>query len=219
MDTESMINNPPNKLDESNIPLKWNDNQEESVLADEECQEELECFIKWKKERGKDENTDRVEAFSDFFIKALLKEYTHYSESKRKAWSRVRNALLFVCGAFLPGFAAFLLGFITEGGTEILASVGVAGATVMILAAILSHIYTEWQKLNAHSETWVRHSACYHRLRLALNRFLVSQRDQEAYNYFEAQVFAIMEQNLDQFVLNMSGRGMATRTHSSKAGG
>ena len=114
MDTKSMINKPQNKLDESNIPLKGNDNQEESVLADEECQEELECFIKWKKERCKDENTDRVEAFSDFFTKALLKEYTHYSESKRKAWSKARNALLFACGAFLPGFAAFLLGFITE---------------------------------------------------------------------------------------------------------
>lgn len=193
----------------------------------ERFKNELSDLWKWKEELHKLQCIKKeIEPFLDFFIAAISNEYYHYTSSKKKAWSIVRNILCFVCITFFPVFAAvalslitFILGFITGEQQEIPSVICVLGGLAVLLAVILAGVYPKWLSLKSDRETWVRHSASYHRLRLAMNQFLISPRGQEDFCRFKRQTFAIMEQNLDQFVLNMSGRGMAARTHSSKADG
>lgn len=60
-------------------------------------------------------------------------------------------------------------------------------------------------------ETWTRHSLCLNRLCLALNKFAVSDRLAADFNELQKDTFEILEQNLDQFAMNVSSKGLAVR--------
>lgn len=63
-----------------------------------------------------------------------------------------------------------------------------------------------------YDETWVRHSLCDSRLRLALSKFATIQQPAKAdFDRLVESTFEILEQNLDQFALNMCPNGMAPR--------
>lgn len=63
-----------------------------------------------------------------------------------------------------------------------------------------------------YDETWVRHSLCDSRLRLALSKFATTQQPAKAdFDRLVESTFEILEQNLDQFALNMCPNGMAPR--------
>lgn len=63
-----------------------------------------------------------------------------------------------------------------------------------------------------YDETWIRHTLCDARLRLALSKFAAQERPtNEDYNELVKSTFAILEQNLDQFAVNMCPKGMAFR--------
>lgn len=182
---------------------------------------ELSVLWKWKEELHKLQCIDakkEIDPFLDFFVAAISNEYYHYTSSKKKAWSIVRNILCFLCITFFPAFTTvalslitFILGFISGEQQEMPSVVCVLGGIAAFLAVILAGVYPKWLSLKSDRETWVRHSASYHRLRLAMNQFLISPRGQEDFCQLKRQTFAIMEQNLDQFVLNLSGKGMASR--------
>ncbi len=150
------------------------------------------------------------ERFFVFYQDAVLGAYDRFQSSKSKAWSKSRNLILLFCSAVLPVLAAFVLQLVS-GGKDLLASTGVAGLSVVIAVWLFSQIYSGWQEFNAYRETWVRHSACYGRLRLALSRFLLSPRSSEDYNAFVTGTFCILEQNYEQFVLNLSKKGAVAR--------
>jgi len=150
------------------------------------------------------------ERFFVFFQDAVLGAYDRFQSSKSKAWSKSRNLILLFCSAVLPVLAAYVLQLVSN-GEDLLASTGVVGLSVVIAVWLFSQIYSGWQEFNAYRETWVRHSACYGRLRLALSRFLLSPRSSEDYNAFIRGTFCILEQNYEQFVLNLSKKGAVAR--------
>ncbi len=150
------------------------------------------------------------ERFFVFFQDAVLGAYGRFQNSKSKAWSKSRNLILLFCSAALPVLAAFVLQIVSD-GEDLLASTGVVGLSVVIAIWLFSQIYSGWQEFNAYRETWVRHSACYGRLRLALSRFLLSPRSSVDYNAFVTETFCILEQNYEQFVLNLSKKGAVAR--------
>ena len=80
------------------------------------------------------------------------------------------------------------------------------------LAATLAACYNKWHNMKNDKETWVRHSGCYNRLNLILQKFAFSARDNAAYDLLVKETFAVLEQNLDQFVLNLSTNGLAERS-------
>ena len=61
-------------------------------------------------------------------------------------------------------------------------------------------------------ETWVRHTLCHSRLTIALSKFVVSRRLRADYEELVNSTFAILDQNLDQFALNMNDNGLAERS-------
>ena len=67
------------------------------------------------------------------------------------------------------------------------------------------------KKKRNYYETWSRHSLCLNRLCLALNKFAVSDRLAADFNELQKDTFEILEQNLDQFAMNLSSKGLAVR--------
>lgn len=71
---------------------------------------------------------------------------------------------------------------------------------------------TEAVKKHKYEETWIRHTLCDSRMRLALSKFAASGNPtQKDYDALVQSAFAILEQNLDQFAVNMCPNGMASR--------
>lgn len=67
------------------------------------------------------------------------------------------------------------------------------------------------KKKRNYYETWSRHSLCLNRLSIALNKFAVSNRLAADFNELQKDTFEILEQNLDQFAMNVSSKGLAVR--------
>ena len=67
------------------------------------------------------------------------------------------------------------------------------------------------KKKRNYYETWSRHSLCLNRLCLALNKFAVSDQLAADFNELQKDTFEILEQNLDQFAMNVSSKGLAVR--------
>lgn len=146
--------------------------------------------------------------FSRFFQDAVLGAYYRYRCSKRTAWSPVRNLLFSLCSAVLPVVAAVVLQFATAGNATPLTLTGLILTSCIVLVWVFSFAYKNWYELRAHRETWVRHSVCYGRLRLALSRFVVSQQAKEDYETLVSATFEILQRNYDQFLQNMSANGV-----------
>jgi hypothetical protein len=81
----------------------------------------------------------------------------------------------------------------------------------LVIGFCLLQMYLEWAKNKNDKETWVRHSTCYERLNLALSQFALSKQEESDFQRLMDTTFSILEQNLDQFALNLSSRGVAKR--------
>ena len=169
--------------------------------------ESLNILETWglNKKSGKYED----KSFFVFFQDAILGAYFRYYHSKKAAWSIRRNVLFFVCSAILPVVAAVVLQIATAGNSTPIAMTGLILTGGIALVWVFSSVYTKWHDLCDHRETWVRHSVCYGRLRLALSCFVISGRQDKDYEELVNATFRILQQNYDQFMQNMCDNGVA----------
>lgn len=186
--------------------------EKEELIEWASLQKDLDIFHKWCNEAASANLKKESACFSSFFEDALLGAYIRYYKSKKKAWSNGRMIGRFLCALIAPVLAAGILSVITAGIEIPLMPVGFLGAGIVVLIWLSTSIYSEIQKKHAYDETWVRHSACYGRLRLALSVFLISSRTEKDFQTLVAKAFSVLEQNYDQFVLNLSQKGMAKVT-------
>lgn len=182
-------------------------NANEELMSYYSLVEELEDLCQWTDADGKKDRKD----FFVYFQDAIISAYYRYVATKAKAWSKVRNILLWIGTIVVPILSTFAIGFLTEGGESAKEATGIIVGSAATVLWLLVSIYLESSKKRAYDETWVRHSACYNRLHLNLNAFLTSDRSDEKYTEFVTNTFAVLDQNLDQFVQNLSSHGMASR--------
>lgn len=149
--------------------------------------------------------------FISYYQDAVLGAYCRYRDSKAKAWSKKRNILVILSSALVPVLASLALQFVTVSDKTLLTSTGLIIACAIAAIWLGLHVYSEMQSINSYRETWVRHSACYGRLRLALSRFLTSKRDEDSYWELVENTFSVLDQNYSQFVLNLSASGLAEK--------
>lgn len=169
---------------------------------------------------------DKTKAFYDFFESTMVGAFYRYRKSKTATWSIKKNwlkalgiALLPVLSAVVTLFLEKVVAIFLEKPEEIAIGKAVPIAFVLAIAFCLIQMYLEWAKNKNDKETWVRHSICYSRLNLALSIFALSKQTEEDYAYLVQRTYAILEQNLDQFALNMSSHGMAKRLDISACKG
>lgn len=156
-------------------------------------------------------STEKRLAFYNFFRGAIRDEYNRYKSHKTTAWSFVKNIPWMIGSATLPVLSALASHFAVQGEN---ATLEISWLIAGLIAAtwIVIKIYTDRIKNKNAKETWVRHSVCFHRLQLELSRFLLSERSERDYHVFYETSFAILNQNLDQFALNLSSQGLAERS-------
>lgn len=198
----------PKMIDKENIDNSF---QEEEALEYRSLLMDMESFDAWckaNKEEGREE-------FSQYFQSAIISAYYRYRRTKNKAWSSLRNAVMLICGAVLPGLSGIVLSWLFDKSGAAAEAHSLYLSVLIGVIWLVLFIFHGMNKKRAYDETWVRHSLCYSRLHLALNMFLTSLRKDEDYRLFVSNVFAIMEQNLDQFALNLCTRGIASRTKKS----
>lgn len=187
--------------------------------------EDLEELQKWCKLNNKNE-------FFQYFQDAVIGAYYRYKRTKKKNWSKKEELIKSICSALTPVFSAVALTVITaiieqwvSGDTTVLESLLSGSITAMLakwplliapISAILAcwltlHVRNEGHKKRNYHETWVRHSTCHSRLRLAMSAFLISDRKDADYQKFVNDTFAVLEQNIDQYGLNLFPKGIAPR--------
>lgn len=146
--------------------------------------------------------------FISYYQDAVLGAYCRYRNSKAKAWSKKRNVLMILSSALVPVLASLVLQFVTLSDKTLLTSTGLIIACAVAAIWLGLHVYSEMQSINSYRNTWVRHSSCYGRLRLALSRFLTSKRDEDSYWKFVENTFSALDWNYKQFVHNLSSSGL-----------
>ena len=147
--------------------------------------------------------------FYEFFCTALQVAEEKYHSNKKKAWDLKIYVLYSVGYVLASGASAIVTQLILDkiSSAPSKTAMGITGG-VLITGAIMTSIKS-WRDKRAYDETWARHSARYHRLRLILKQFLLSQKTAKEFNLFAQKTFAILERNLDQFELNISSKGLA----------
>lgn len=192
------------------------------------------------------EAKERALQFCKTFDQTIVTSYQNYQNAKGKAWSKKENRMQIWVkaigpSAILSGFG-LLCGWLIELSTTQQAPVAMCRKMFQtvdqesnILAQLLSG--TPWmfvgiiilwlvgtymwfkaktEERKEHYETWVRHSACFHHLMLELSKFVTSSRTDEDLKNFSETTYAVLHQNLDQFVLNCSRNGLAGRADGEK---
>lgn len=155
-------------------------------------------------------NVSSKTQFFQFFQDAIVGAYHRYRQHKKHAWSWLQYLPWLICSAILPVISAIVLQAFAD-GSGVLTVIPTVFAGLIVAAWVFLYVYTKWVENKGTKETWVRHSACFGRLNLALSKFILSEKKEEEYNEFVLETFAILEQNIDQFALNLSGQGLATR--------
>lgn len=182
-----------------------------SSVVETEClmKEELQELEKWKNSATSEVSQERKVAFVTFFTRMLNATFQQYVTHKDKAWSLKKNIPYIVGTAILPVIGAFAGSFLSEG------SAVASGITIGLIGSgwVAIKVYTDWRQNKNVKETWVRHSACFHRLHLELTRFLLSEKTDEDFECFSKRTFQILDQNLDQFVMNLSPQGLAEKSN------
>lgn len=157
---------------------------------------------------------DGKKEFYAFFENAIVGSFCRYRKSKTSTWSLMKNVLKVLGIAVLPVLSSLVIMLLdTEKQTFFGDSIPAAAAILVAFGSI--QMYLEWAKNKNDKETWVRHSVCYERLNLALSKFVLSQKRDNDFQNLMNDTFAILEQNLDQFALNLSSNGVAERPEIS----
>lgn len=145
--------------------------------------------------------------FFCFFKNTIIDVFCKYMTTKEKAWSKPRNIIVFICTAVLPALSALILRWATGGDDDFAARFGMIVVILILVLWVVIFNLSEWQKMRSYRETWVRHSLCYRRLRLALCKFLSSVRSHKDLETFMAETYSVLSENYNQFQVNMSGDG------------
>jgi len=160
----------------------------------------------WCQKNGKND-------FYEFFQFSLDEAKRSAAKHKRNTWSAILIAAMVVATIVAP-FAFSIL-------TVCIAALQkIPTGTQFAILAVLSVIYfgsssfLQWRNLKKPKETWVRHSARYNRLFIILAAFALSNKQSEDYEKLVTDTFAVLQQNLDQFVLNLSSYGLAQKPKS-----
>lgn len=155
-------------------------------------------------------NNNSKQEFYHFFSTTLENAKKRYGTSKRHAWSFPENMVTIIAFVATPVIFSILT-YILEQYKNI-SYVGKFGLYVFLLAVYVTlSCLLQWQQKKNASETWVRRSAYYHRLCIALGVFVFSDQRMDDYKRLVQDTFAILEQNLDQFTLNLSPNGLVER--------
>lgn len=174
--------------------------------------------------------------FFTYFQDAVISAYCRYIHYKNKNWSappkwsklnvkekckRVVDVLVgLIPAGTTVGFPAItgIVDYSQNAGQGdamhilVAAAVGIAVAIPVSLIRNKRSDQEMREKKHKYDETWVRHSLCDSRLRLALSQFVTSGQTRGDYEKLVKDTFAILEQNLDQFAVNLCPNGMASRT-------
>lgn len=180
------------------------------TLCEPSVEQELALLKSWCDNTPADSSEYLYNAteFYLFFSSELYATRNAYERNKRQTWDK-KSYILYSIGYILAsGVSAILTQLILEqiSTTPSKAVIGIAGC-ILVVGAIMVSIYG-WRSKRAYDETWARHSARYHRLRLILSQFLLSQKTAKEFNLLVQKTFAILERNLDQFELNISSKGL-----------
>lgn len=190
--------------------------KKQSIVEYTTMLEGLEKLDNWCKENKKTE-------FFTYFQDALVGAYYSYSYTKQKNWSKKRDRIALICRACLAAIPVVVVPVVISVATKLFAGelaladnktmliIGGVLAAVIAMMGLVMYIYNEKYKKSDYHETWVRHSLRNSRLQLAMNEFLVSERSETDYEKLVNNTFAILEQNLDQFAVNMCPKGVASR--------
>lgn len=157
---------------------------------------------------------DRKKEFYAFFENAIVGSFCRYRKSKTATWSIKKNWLKVLGIAVVPVLSSLLVLLLDKANQTIIGD-SVPAAAAILVAFCSIQMYLEWAKNKNDKETWVRHSVCYERLNLALSKFVLSEKKDGDFQYLMNDTFAILEQNLDQFALNLSANGAAERPEIS----
>ena len=155
-------------------------------------------------------NDQKKIAFAEFYESTLVGSFVRYRSSKHKTWGFGHNLVLLIATLALSVLPAAVLARL-DAAEGVLADAPVPVFAAAAVVCVLSAGYTKWHEMKNDKETWVRHSVCYNRLNLLLQQFILSKRSDVDYDSFVQNTFSILDQNLDQFALNMSGNGLAER--------
>lgn len=148
--------------------------------------------------------------FYNFFEMTIKASYGRYRKSKISAWSVIKHILQLILEAILPAVTIGVLAYYNDFTASPKAkSILCAAAFALIWISI--RFTLTWTKKKNATETWTRHSACFQHLHNVLAYFLFSERTPDNYQKFVSDTFSVLEQNIDQFTLNMSGNGLAER--------
>ena len=175
-------------------------------------------------------------AFFTYFQDVVISTYCRYIHYKNRNWSappqwsklnmkekckRIADVLVgLVPAGTTLGFPALtsILEYSQDGKMDyamhilVAAVVGIAVAIPVSLIRKKRSDQEMQEKKHKYDETWVRHSLCDSRLRLALSKFVTSSQTRGDYEALVKDTFAILEQNLDQFAVNLCPNGVASRT-------
>jgi hypothetical protein len=156
------------------------------------------------------ETDNQRKQFYDFFENTIVGAFCRYRKSKTSTWSIKKNWLQVLGIAVLPILSALVMLLLNKANQTIIGD-SVPVAFSLVIGFCLLQMYLEWAKNKNDKETWVRHSTCYERLNLALSQFALSKQEESDFQRLMDTTFSILEQNLDQFALNLSSRGVAKR--------
>lgn len=148
-------------------------------------------------------------------------------ESKKKWWERLFEGATSGAPILLPVVTAIIdhMDIVEIDMIQLLAAAAV-GAGISVPLGILKRSKQEKEEAversrraveaeeakHKYDETWIRHTLCDARLRLALAKFATPEHPtNEDYEELVQSTFAILEQNVDQFAVNMCPKGMAFR--------
>lgn len=148
--------------------------------------------------------------FYNFFSATLEDAKKRYAASKKHAWSFPENMVTILAFVAAPVLFSILTYFLEQ--YKDISLVGKFWLFALLLGVyFLLGCLLQWKQKKNASETWVRRSAYYHRLCIALGVFVFSDQCIDDYKRLVQATFAVLEQNLDQFTLNLSPNRLAER--------
>lgn len=152
--------------------------------------------------------------FYNAFELAILEMYFKGLKNKSKQWSLVLSGIEILGGAlFSGGILAIISSIIDKIITKLLIekSIGIISniplSVLVIVCGIGAFLYINIKLIQkrAYKQTWVRHASAFHKMNIAMVKFLYTTKQTDADRQaFEDCIFDIWSANLSTFTLNMN---------------
>lgn len=181
------------------------------IACVQSVEQELRTLRSWCEQISSEDSVFLYEpkAFAVFFCQELHAAKKAYQRNKHHAWNKKSYVFHSACFILVSGLSAVATQFILEQISETPSKTAMVVVFGVLCVGAITASIQNWRDKRAYDETWARHSARYHRMRLALKQFLLSSKTIAEFNTFALKIFAILERNLDQFELNISSNGLA----------